>query len=448
MVTDRARLLTSRIGSSHTAVPSGSRLSSTADSSRGWRPKTGRGDNRSGRKGPTIASKEFRRNAALTLAALALSLAGAEAGLRLLFPQPLAERYGAPRAGGPLVRIDPELGWTLRPNVSGLKSDEPWQKDLRTNASGFRDVDHGEKAVGVTRVAVLGDSFVFGSGVGQDETLTHRLQERLGPSFEVVNLGVAGYGTDQALLTLRRWGPRLAPDIVLAGFFWNDIMENASVEIYGMRKPRFVLERDALTLVPPGDSRRPSAFARLDAVLEARSHLWSLARRALGRSEGRSEPEERPVMLDFSLRAAPPSRAAEFEVTWALLEAVAREARALGAVPLVFTLPPKFLVDDVVREKVLKVYRLGPDALLPDGFSRMKEACARRNVPVVDLLPPFRVATAAGESLFLPTGIHWSAAGQALAARVLEPAVISSGKSRALSPASDRSDPGSGASVP
>ena len=45
-----------------------------------------------------------------------------------------------------------------------------------------------------------------------------------------INLGVPGYGTDQALLTLRRWGPRLAPDIVLAGFFWNDVMENASAE--------------------------------------------------------------------------------------------------------------------------------------------------------------------------------------------------------------------------
>src|SRR5512140_1826765 len=142
-----------------------------------------------GRKERTIATKELRRNAALTLAALALAIGSAEAGLRLLFPQPLAERYAVPGAGGPLVRIDPELGWALRPHVEGLRSGEPWQADVRTNAAGFRDVEHAGKAAGVTRVAVLGDSFVFGSGVRQDEGLTHDLAARLGPAFEVVNLG-------------------------------------------------------------------------------------------------------------------------------------------------------------------------------------------------------------------------------------------------------------------
>lgn len=382
----------------------------------------GRGDNEPGRKERTIPSKEFWRNAALSLAALALSVAGAEAGLRLLFPQPLAERYAASRAGGPLVRIDPELGWSLRPGVAGLRSDEPWQADVWTNARGFRDVDHGRKSAGVTRVAVLGDSFVFGSGVRQDETLTHQLAARLGPSFEVVNLGVPGYGTDQALLTLRRWGPRLAPDVVLAGFFWNDVMENASSKIYEMEKPRFLLSNGALTLVPPGAASGRPWLARLDAILGSRSHLWSLVRRALGKPGG-VEPEERPVMLDLSLRSAPPSRNAEFDLTWALLDAIAREARALGAAPLVFTIPPRYLADDAVKKKVQRVYGLGPEALDPDGFFRVKEACQRHDLPVVDLLPAFDGATRAGERLFLPTGIHWSAAGHALAARSLEPAV-------------------------
>ncbi len=390
------------------------------------------------------ASKEFWRNAALTLAALAASALGVEAGLRLFFPQPLAERYAAPREGGPLVNIDPELGWTLRPGIAGLRSEEPWQADVRTNALGFRDVEHAGKAADVARVAVLGDSFVFGSGVRQDETLTHQLAARLGPAFEVVNLGVPGYGTDQALLTLRRWGPRLAPDVVVAGFFWNDVMENASGEIYGMRKPRFVLaggdKSDALTLVPPGAPRGSSAFSRLDAVLGARSHLWSLSRRAFERASSSSEPEERPVMLDLSLRTAPPSRSAEFELTWALLGAVAREARALGAAPLVFTIPPRYLADDAVKEKVLKIYGLGPEALDPDGFFRVKEACGRRNVPVIDLLPPFRAAAAAGEVLFFPAaGIHWNAAGQALAARILEPAVRRAAAARVAEP---RAKPG------
>ncbi len=373
------------------------------------------------------SSTEFRRNAALTLAALALALAAAESGLRLFFPQPLAERYAPPRDGGPLIRADEELGWTLRPDVSGLRTAEPWQADLTTNSAGFRDVPHGTKSAGVTRVVVLGDSFVFGSGVKQDETLTHVLATRLGPTFEVVNLGVPGYGTDQALLTLRRWGPKLLPDVVVAGFFWNDVMENASREIYGMPKPSFVLEGGAdgaLTLVPPGPPRERSPVARLASFLGGRSHVFSLFRRALGTSGSRVEPEERPVMLDLSLRAAPPSRDAEFALTWALLEAIARESRALGAAPLVFTIPPRYLADDAAKAKILAIYGLPESALDADGFFRVKEACARRNVPLVDLLPAFRAAEKSGEALFFPAaGIHWNAAGHAVAARVLEPAV-------------------------
>src|SRR5664280_1733037 len=155
----------------------------------------------------------------------------------------------------------------------------------------------------------------------------------------------------------------------------------------------------------------------------ARSQLWSLVSRSFGKGADRVEPETRPVMVDLSLRAAPSEREPEFALTWALLGALGSEARSLGAAPIVFTVPPRFLVDDVAKQKVLKIYSLGADALDEDGFFRVKEACARRDLPVVDLLPAFRDAARADERLFLPTGIHWSPAGHALAARVLEPAV-------------------------
>ncbi|MGZ6971788.1 MAG: SGNH/GDSL hydrolase family protein, partial [Thermoanaerobaculia bacterium] len=175
--------------------------------------------------------------------------------------------------------------------------------------------------------------------------------------------------------------------------------------------------------VPPGEASGPSVVRRFDAALGARSQLWSLVTRALGRGTGRVEPEMRPVMVDLSLRSAPPGREREFALTWALLGALENEARTLGAKPIVFTVPPRFLVDDVAKQKVLMIYSLEPDALDEDGFFRVKDACQRRDLPVVDLLPAFRDAARAGERLFLPTGIHWSAKGHALAAKVLEPAV-------------------------
>jgi hypothetical protein len=394
-------------------------------------------------------------NALLAAASIALGAAAAEAALRLLYPQPLLERYRVADAGGPITRRDPELGWTLKPDVAGLEGSASWETGLTTNANGFRDVAHPEaKAPGAFRVAVLGDSFVFGSGVAQDAILTRRLAARLGSGFEIVNLGVPGYGTDQELLTLRRWGRRLQPDLVLLSFFWNDVMENASSEIYGMAKPRFTLEGGRLVLHPPAGASAPSAFARLDAALASSSHLWSLLRNGLssaGRA-ARAASEDRPVSIDLSLKDPPASREAEFALTFALLEAVRREADSLGVPLLVFSAPPRFLVDETVGARLLKVYGLPPDALDHDGFRRVREACASRGIAFVDLLPGFRAEAAAGARLFLTTGIHWSAAGHDAAARLLEPALRGdapvSGRSPAPAAPPGAAAPGSSGSAP
>jgi hypothetical protein len=398
-------------------------------------------------------------NALLTVASLAVGLAAVEAGLRLFAPQPLLESYRVADAGGPITRRDPEIGWTLKPDVAGLAGSEPWEAGLSTNADGFRDAPHAPvKAPGAYRVAVLGDSFVFGSGVPQESILTRRLAAHLGTGFEIVNLGVPGYGTDQELLTLRRWGKKLAPDLVLAGFFWNDVMENSSARIYGMAKPRFTLEDGALVFHPPAGASAPSAFARLDAALLETSHLWSLVRNGLsgaGRTM-REASEERPVSIDLSLRNPPARREREFALTFALLGAIGKEAAALGAPLVVFSVPPRFLVEDAVAARLLRIYGLPPDALEQDGFRRVREACAGFGVGFVDLLPGFRREGAAGARLFLPTGIHWSAAGHEAAARILEPAVrgdlpqVSARSPRSPVPAAPTAaaSPGSAASAP
>jgi hypothetical protein len=373
-----------------------------------------------------ILSRRVFVNALLLGVSLAAALAAAEAGLRAFFPQPLLETIRAADAGGPRTRRDPDLGWTLKPDVAWPVGSAPWENGLTTNAAGFRDAPHAEaKAPGAYRIAVLGDSFVFGSGVAQDAILTRRLAAHLGPGFEIVNLGVPGYGTDQELLTLRRWGKKLSPDLVLVGFFWNDLMENVSDRIYGLPKPRFTVEGGRLVPHPPAGFSAPSTFARLDASLASRSHLWSLLRNGLS-SAGRivgDAPEERPVSIDFSLKSPPASREAELALAFALLGAVHDEAASLGAPLGVFSVPPRFLVESAVGARLLKVYGLPEDAFEEDGFRRVREACEARGIPFVDLLPGFRREAAEGARLFLPTGIHWNAAGHDAAARQLAPAV-------------------------
>lgn len=70
------------------------------------------------------------------------------------------------------------------------------ERHLHINRHGYRD-DSDSEAKGAERVAILGDSVVFGIDLSQDETLPARVQQKLDPTAQrvkVVNVGVPGYG--------------------------------------------------------------------------------------------------------------------------------------------------------------------------------------------------------------------------------------------------------------
>jgi lysophospholipase L1-like esterase len=83
---------------------------------------------------------------------------------------------------------------------------------------GFRGPGLAPGSEASTRIAVFGDSFVFGWGVGDGETLPARLDQVLdsGSSrFHVMNLGIPGYGPGRSALLLRERALDLDPDVIL-----------------------------------------------------------------------------------------------------------------------------------------------------------------------------------------------------------------------------------------
>jgi hypothetical protein len=166
-------------------------------------------------------------------------------------------RHGASRTlAYSIDEWHPTRGWALKPNLRDAPVDGGQR--LNSNSRGVRGGgEHAEaRARGTTRIVVLGDSFTFGEGVGDEDTYCAQL-ERLLPGTEVINLGVHGYGHDQMLLYLREEGIRYRPDVVLLGFLTIDMERN----VLGFRdyaKPRFVLEHGSLALrgspVPPPDA--------------------------------------------------------------------------------------------------------------------------------------------------------------------------------------------------
>ncbi|HEX3448867.1 MAG TPA: SGNH/GDSL hydrolase family protein [Isosphaeraceae bacterium] len=76
------------------------------------------------------------------------------------------------------------------------------------------------------RGIVLGDSYMQGLFIGDDQTptecLKRELTTRLGATVEVLNTGHLGYSPEQYYYTLVEYGKRFAPHFVVVSFFAND----------------------------------------------------------------------------------------------------------------------------------------------------------------------------------------------------------------------------------
>ncbi len=97
-------------------------------------------------------------------------------------------------------------------------------KPLHTNRWGMRDKEYDkEKPRNTYRAAVLGSSYVMGSGVGDDDTFENILEGRLnaenvrgGPYdlYEFLNFSIGGYGPLQQLMVMRKKVPDFKPNAV------------------------------------------------------------------------------------------------------------------------------------------------------------------------------------------------------------------------------------------
>jgi lysophospholipase L1-like esterase len=153
-----------------------------------------------------------------------------EALIRVIAPQPrtaLLAGMGDDR----LHARDPRYGWISVPHVR-VKGDH--NTDIEINALGFRDEAPPpvDRAAGELRLLVLGDSYVFGSGVAVQDSFPNILERRLREEFSqvainVIPAGVIGYSTVQQELLFSDLRPLLNPDFVILTFVaGNDVDDN------------------------------------------------------------------------------------------------------------------------------------------------------------------------------------------------------------------------------
>ncbi|MBN1593837.1 MAG: hypothetical protein JW941_11405 [Candidatus Coatesbacteria bacterium] len=128
-----------------------------------------------------------------------------------------------------LTRSD-TLGWAPRPSppdvMASAAPDLPFSN--RISSLGFRGEEISqEKPEGMLRILCLGDSCTYGAMVSEMDAypgvLERLLATQLKPrQVEVINGGVVGYSSLQALLSLEEKGFALSPDIVTICACYND----------------------------------------------------------------------------------------------------------------------------------------------------------------------------------------------------------------------------------
>ena len=143
----------------------------------------------------------------------------------------LTEHHGRGLYG--LVQASPhhDVVYELKPNLHGTFRGQ----SLRTNSHGLRGGEISfAKPADTFRIVGLGDSHMFGWGVGQDETYLAVLEEllnaklgdgRLGEAIrrvEVINCGVPGYNTTMEVATFEHKCRHFEPDLVILHFIGND----------------------------------------------------------------------------------------------------------------------------------------------------------------------------------------------------------------------------------
>lgn len=337
---------------------------------------------------------------------------------------------------------DPHRGWRHRAGARATYHRREYTTEVAINSHGLRGPERDYAAPpGTFRVLALGDSFVEGYTVPDEQTVARVLETTIGGPgcpAEVLNAGHAAYSTDQEYLFHRDEGVKYHAQVVLLFFYYNDVLANVISNYFGSPKPRLekregrvVLTNDPVPRPPPPDASasgppRPPRTLMGSVALEwvrdrlargapraynalARLHLWD----PLG-----GDAVEKGDSLRVFKRRRQPDVEEAWTLTGDIVEALAREAEQNGSRFALVYVPSRMEVSDRDWELTRLSYGM-EEGVWDRGLvaARVAEMGKLGHFPVLDLTPALRQATGrvVGEPYLLYDG-HWNARGHRAAA--------------------------------
>ena len=308
-------------------------------------------------------------------------------------------------------------------------------QNIRINSNGLRDIERAYAKPDQTyRVLALGDSFTEAFQVAAEQSfpkIIEKLLNRNNPggflNYEVINAGVAGYGTDNELLFFENEGYKYEPDLVLlALYIGNDIRNNwfplENIDTGGFRKPYYVPSSDGLQLMSFPFVEHDSFVTRAKLFLNRNLVMYGFLReirdRFRARTGGGGNGDRIP--LDFGLFAPDYSQdwLTAWSVTAQLLRKLRQQVAARGAKLVVMLIPTHFQVDKPGWDRLADRPALHSRVWDFEKPNRLLvEQLEADGVDYIDLLPLLRTAAAADNAEFyLPADGHWTAEGHRVVA--------------------------------
>jgi len=276
-----------------------------------------------------------------------------------------------------------EIGFVLNPGMERASFAAPDDYDYAVNSIGLRGEEIEAKKPGVKRIALVGDSILFGWRVRDDERLGAQLQrlvdEKVGPGkVEFVTIAIPGWNTESEAAFLEHHLARIQPDFLVWYLLENDTHDAPGVappgQMVGFYSPQRRHHRFTFKIrsadhyyypLPTWDGRWAAALGHVDAF--HRRHpiptllvAWMVDPRPFSRLVERVDFPHPILLVPQQLRTLddwPVSAPYDYHPSgWAnsmLMPQLVARLTDLGALP-------RIVGPEELRESIQALGRLGP----------------------------------------------------------------------------------------
>lgn len=310
-----------------------------------------------------------------------------------------------------------------------------------TNEIGLRTHYSRERFLAFPRrIAILGDSFAFGLGVGQEEALPQVLEKNLGERLgkgrlAVLNAGAPSYSPFIERILFEKELHAWRPDIVLLVLDATDIGDDWQYQqqIRQGEKGYYFPQEGLLKLFPPGDSLADRCalcqrlFLPLTLLKGFLLHPVTMSTESLSSSPIRLEIGGKVETNRFFIYRHPLEITLPyFEGMLANITAIAHDVKASGG-RFLLVVPPRFQHwsrQECPRNWEADSYSLN-EPFQNEMFRFFEERRQSVGFPILNLLPAFEATSEF--PLVFEDDPHWNAAGHRFVANLLEEELVALG---------------------